>query len=86
LDAVLISHLHEDYVGGFRSMTRRTFAFAAEPVEPRGVPAYVPRRSATTGRQWCSRPARGGGAEVAVLPPLPRMLFWIGPVPSGRWW
>src|SRR6266487_1413650 len=81
LDAVVISHLHEDHVGGFRSMTRRTFSFAAEPLEPRGVPAYVPTeirhdRAAvvlTTGPRVVAR-------GVAVLPPLPRMLFWIGPV------
>jgi 7,8-dihydropterin-6-yl-methyl-4-(beta-D-ribofuranosyl)aminobenzene 5'-phosphate synthase len=42
LDAVVISHLHADHVGGLRAMRRRTFAFAAEPLEPRGVPAYVP--------------------------------------------
>ena len=41
LDAVVISHLHEDHVGGFRAMTRRTFAFAAEPSEPRGARQVV---------------------------------------------
>jgi glyoxylase-like metal-dependent hydrolase (beta-lactamase superfamily II) len=44
LDAVVISHLHADHVGGLRAMRRRTFAFAADPLEPRGVPAA--RRSA----------------------------------------
>jgi len=39
LDAVVISHLHADHVGGLQAMRRRTFAFAAEPLEPRGVPA-----------------------------------------------
>jgi len=42
LDAVVISHLHPDHVGGVRSVARRTFSFAAEAIEPRGVPAYVP--------------------------------------------
>jgi 7,8-dihydropterin-6-yl-methyl-4-(beta-D-ribofuranosyl)aminobenzene 5'-phosphate synthase len=44
LDAVVISHLHLDHVGGLRAVRRRTFAFAAEPLEPRGVPAHVPTR------------------------------------------
>jgi 7,8-dihydropterin-6-yl-methyl-4-(beta-D-ribofuranosyl)aminobenzene 5'-phosphate synthase len=79
LDAVVISHLHLDHVGGLRAVRRRTFAFAAEPLEPRGVPAHVPTRmhhpradiAVTTG-------PRVIGPGMAVLPPLPRMLFWPG--------
>ncbi len=79
LDAVVISHLHADHVGGLQAMRRRTFAFAAEPLEPRGVPAYVPTPmqhpradvAVTTG-------PRVIGPGLAVLPPLPRMLFWPG--------
>ncbi|MGE5131784.1 MAG: MBL fold metallo-hydrolase, partial [Gemmatimonadota bacterium] len=41
LDAVVISHLHLDHVGGLRQQLRRTFAFAAAPLEPRGIPAFV---------------------------------------------
>ena len=87
LDAVVISHLHADHVGGLRAMRRRTFAFAAEPLEPRGVPAYVPTPmqhpradvAVTTG-------PRVIGPGLAVLPPLPRMLFWPGTSPSRPWW
>jgi len=79
LDAVVVSHLHADHVGGFRAMRRRTFSFAAEPLEPRGVPAHVPAQmshpradvAVTTGPTVI-------GPGMAVLPPLPRMLFWIG--------
>ena len=36
LDAVVISHLHADHVGGIRAMRAGTFSFSAEPLEPRG--------------------------------------------------
>jgi 7,8-dihydropterin-6-yl-methyl-4-(beta-D-ribofuranosyl)aminobenzene 5'-phosphate synthase len=79
LDAVVISHLHADHVGGLGAMRRQTFAFAAEALEPPGVPAYVPTLmhhpradiAVTTGPRVIA-PA------MAVLPPLPRMLFWAG--------
>jgi 7,8-dihydropterin-6-yl-methyl-4-(beta-D-ribofuranosyl)aminobenzene 5'-phosphate synthase len=79
LDAVVISHLHADHVGGVQAMRRRTFAFAGEPLEPRGVPAHVPTQmehpraevAVTTGPRVIA-------PGMAVLPPLPRMLFWLG--------
>lgn len=79
LDAVVISHLHADHVGGVRAMRRRTFAFAAEPLEPRGVPAYVPTpmRHPRADIAVTADP-RVIGPGMAVLPPLPRMLFWLG--------
>ena len=79
LDAVVISHLHADHVGGLRAMRRRTFAFAAEPLEPGGVPAYVPTpmRHPRADIAVTDGP-RVIGPGMAVLPPLPRMLFWPG--------
>jgi 7,8-dihydropterin-6-yl-methyl-4-(beta-D-ribofuranosyl)aminobenzene 5'-phosphate synthase len=79
LDAVVISHLHADHVGGIRAMRARTFSFSAEPLEPRGIPAYVPGPmrhpradvTLTTGPRVIA-------PGMAVLPPLPRMLFWAG--------
>jgi hypothetical protein len=66
-------------VGGLRAVRRRTFTFAAGALEPAGVPAHVPARmhhpradiAVTTG-------PRVIGPGMAVLPPLPRMLFWLG--------
>ena len=79
LDAVVISHLHPDHVGGIGAARRRTFTFSRESREPRGVPAHVPAPMrhpraeviATTGPRVIA-------PGVAVLPPLPRMLFWPG--------
>src|SRR5579859_249429 len=81
LDGVVISHLHADHVGGFRTSVRRTFAFCAEALEPRGLPAYVPTPMRhdradvvlTTGPRVIA-------PGVAVLPPLPAMMFWLGPI------
>ena len=81
LDGIVISHLHADHVGGLRSQRRHTFALGAEPVEPKGVPAYVPTAMRhdradvvlTTGPRVIA-------PGVAVLPPLPKMMFWLGPV------
>jgi 7,8-dihydropterin-6-yl-methyl-4-(beta-D-ribofuranosyl)aminobenzene 5'-phosphate synthase len=81
LDGIVISHLHPDHVGGVRSQRRRTFAFSAEPLESKGLPAYVPTPMShdradvalTTGPRVIA-------TGVAVLPPLPAMMFWTGPV------
>lgn len=79
LDAVVISHLHADHVGGLRAMRQHTFTFSREPLEPRGVPAHVPTQM---GHPRADVVVTSGprviGPGMAVLPPLPRMLFWIG--------
>jgi 7,8-dihydropterin-6-yl-methyl-4-(beta-D-ribofuranosyl)aminobenzene 5'-phosphate synthase len=81
LDGVVVSHLHVDHVGGLRNLRRRTFSFAAEPLEPRGVPAYVPTEMHHDRAQVLPTTApRVVAPGMAVLPPLPRMLFWIGAV------
>ena len=79
LDAVVISHLHLDHVGGLRAMRSRTFAFAAGALEPHGVPAHVPTsmQHPRADIVVTSGP-RVIGPGMAVLPPLPRMLFWPG--------
>ena len=79
LDAVVISHLHPDHVGGIGAARRRTFSFSREPLEPRGVPAYVPAPMQHPRADVI--PATGPqviAPGMVVLPPLPRMLFWPG--------
>jgi 7,8-dihydropterin-6-yl-methyl-4-(beta-D-ribofuranosyl)aminobenzene 5'-phosphate synthase len=82
LDAVVISHLHMDHVGGPGRQLRRTFAFSRQPLEPAGIPAYVPAemthpRARTVTTTTAPRVIAPG---IAVLPPLPQALFWLGPV------
>jgi 7,8-dihydropterin-6-yl-methyl-4-(beta-D-ribofuranosyl)aminobenzene 5'-phosphate synthase len=79
VDAVVISHLHADHVGGVRAMREHTFAFSAEPLEPRGLPAHVPTQmSHSRADVLVTTGPRVIGPGLAVLPPLPRMLFWLG--------
>lgn len=80
VDGVVISHLHPDHVGGWRMLRRRTFAFSPAPIEPRGVPAFVP----TDMRHARADVVQSDGARViatgvAVLPTLPAALL-MGPV------
>lgn len=79
LDGVVLSHLHADHVGGVRQQLRRTFAFSGDPVEPSGLPAYVP--TAMSHDRMDPVPTTGPrviAPGIALLPPLPRMLFWFG--------
>jgi 7,8-dihydropterin-6-yl-methyl-4-(beta-D-ribofuranosyl)aminobenzene 5'-phosphate synthase len=80
LDAVVISHLHPDHVGGIRAVRGRTFTFTRGGREPLGVPAHVP--TAMRHERADVVPTDGPrviAQGVAVLPPLPRALFWLGP-------
>src|SRR5579864_2626411 len=81
LDGVVISHLHADHVGGPRTQFGKTFAFSAEALEPRGIPAYVPTpmRHDRADVVLTTAPAVIAPG-VAVLPPLPANMFWLGPL------
>lgn len=81
LDGVVVSHLHGDHVGGFRTQLRKTFAFSAEALEPKGLPAYVPTPMTHERAEVLLTTGPRVIAEgVAVLPPLPAAMFWLGPV------
>ncbi|MCZ2857482.1 MBL fold metallo-hydrolase [Blastococcus sp. VKM Ac-2987] len=80
LDGVVVSHLHPDHVGGLRMARRRTFGLSPAPLEPRGLPAYVPTEM--THDRADVVPISGPrviAPGVAVLPPLPAVVF-LGPV------
>ncbi len=81
LDCVVISHLHPDHVGGARSQFRRTFSFGRERTVPRSLTAFVPTEmSHPRADVRAVHETQVIGPGVAVLPPLPRALFWIGPI------
>ena len=77
--AVVLSHQHEDHVGGVRAQRAGTFAFSADPVEPPGLVAYAPvalTHPAAAVRVTTRATVLAPG--VALLPPLPAALFWDG--------
>jgi 7,8-dihydropterin-6-yl-methyl-4-(beta-D-ribofuranosyl)aminobenzene 5'-phosphate synthase len=82
LDGVVISHQHVDHVGGPAMIRRETFGFSVEPLEPRGLPAYVPSAGMTHDRAEVlpTTDPRVIAPGVAVLPPQPAALFFLGPV------
>jgi 7,8-dihydropterin-6-yl-methyl-4-(beta-D-ribofuranosyl)aminobenzene 5'-phosphate synthase len=81
LDCMVISHLHADHVGGAASQFRHTFSLGSEQLVPRSLPVYVPTdMSHPHADVSVVQEARVVGPGVAVLPPLPRMLFWLGPI------
>jgi 7,8-dihydropterin-6-yl-methyl-4-(beta-D-ribofuranosyl)aminobenzene 5'-phosphate synthase len=81
VSAVVISHLHPDHVGGIRAQLRNSFAVPDALRLPYAVPAFVPvdMTHSTADVTVVSAP-QVVAAGVAVLPPLNRMLFWLGRV------
>ncbi len=81
LDAVFISHLHLDHVGGIGRQARETFGLSAEPVHLRGIPAFVPQPMTHPSAQIETitepqRLARG----VASGGPIMKAIWLTGPV------
>jgi len=77
--AVVLSHRHEDHVGGLRAQRARSFAFSGDPVEPPGLvgDAPVPLTDPSAEVRVTTR-ATVLAPGVALLPPLPAALFWDG--------
>ncbi len=79
IDALVISHLHEDHVGGVRQMMQHTFALSGEPVDLKGVCAYVPVPiSNPTARVRVVHEPRVIAPGVASMGPIPRQMFFFG--------
>lgn len=80
LDAVFISHLHLDHVGGPRCQARRTFALSAEDVNLHGIPAYVPTSMThPTAAIDVVHEGRKLGDGLASTGPLTRAIWLTGP-------
>jgi 7,8-dihydropterin-6-yl-methyl-4-(beta-D-ribofuranosyl)aminobenzene 5'-phosphate synthase len=86
IDAVFISHPHLDHVGGRAQQTTKTFALSREPVDLRGIPAYVPAQathpSAHVEVIAGPRPLDRGtlGPGLASSGPIPRAIWLMGTV------
>jgi 7,8-dihydropterin-6-yl-methyl-4-(beta-D-ribofuranosyl)aminobenzene 5'-phosphate synthase len=83
IDAVVISHLHLDHVGGMRNHLGRTFDLSARPVDLAGKPAYLPTQMThpTTQVHIVDGPCRIAPG-IASLGPIPRQLFFFGWTPE----
>jgi 7,8-dihydropterin-6-yl-methyl-4-(beta-D-ribofuranosyl)aminobenzene 5'-phosphate synthase len=80
LDAVFISHIHLDHVGGIDSARRRTFALSAQPVDLGGIPAYVPApMTHPSARVEVVTEPRKLAEGVASSGPLTRAIWLMGP-------
>lgn len=81
LDCIVVSHLHADHVGGPGSQLRHTFGLGATLPVPRSLPAFVPTQMRHPRADVCvNQEARVIGKGVALLPPMSRMLFWLGSI------
>jgi 7,8-dihydropterin-6-yl-methyl-4-(beta-D-ribofuranosyl)aminobenzene 5'-phosphate synthase len=79
LDAIFISHMHEDHVGGIPCQLRHTFALSAGPVDLRGIPAWVPQPMTQPGADV--RVVTGPqviAPGVATTGVIPRQMFFLG--------
>ena len=83
IDAVVISHAHEDHVGGMSHMMRHTFALSGQPVDLKGIPAYVPvPLSNPTARVTVVDGPLVIAPGVASMGPISRQLFFLGWTPE----
>jgi 7,8-dihydropterin-6-yl-methyl-4-(beta-D-ribofuranosyl)aminobenzene 5'-phosphate synthase len=79
LPAVVLSHQHEDHVGGVGPQRAGSFAFSGDPLEPPGLVAYAPLPlTHPTAEVRVTTRATIPAPGIALLPPLPAALFWDG--------
>ena len=80
LDAVVISHIHLDHVGGPPCQAQRTFALSAEDVDLRGIPAYTPApMTHATAKVETVTQGRRLSEGIASTGPLTRAIWLMGP-------
>ena len=81
IEALAISHLHLDHMGGARAQRRRRVAVPGRFAPPRPIPCFLPDRAEAPGFEPC---VIGGPRELAAgigtTGPLTRALFFLGSV------
>jgi len=79
IDAIVISHLHLDHVGGFRYQRQRSFGLSAGPVALDGKRAFLPTDMThpSAAVEVLEAPRRLANG-IASLGPIPRQLFFFG--------
>lgn len=83
VDAIVISHLHLDHVGGMACQRQQTFALSGEPVDLSGLRAYVPTpMTHPTAEVELVAGPRVIAPGIVSLGPIPRQLFFFGWTPE----
>jgi 7,8-dihydropterin-6-yl-methyl-4-(beta-D-ribofuranosyl)aminobenzene 5'-phosphate synthase len=79
VDAMAISHLHPDHMGGLRAQMRNSVVVPKEMGDPEGQPCYLPGEAAASGfeAEVVDEP-RLLAAGIATTGPLARSLFLQG--------
>jgi len=82
-DMVFISHAHCDHLGGMSHQMEGTFDLSAEPVDLKGMPAYVPQPLANpTANMTLVEGPMILAPGVSSIGPIPRQLFFFGWTPE----
>jgi 7,8-dihydropterin-6-yl-methyl-4-(beta-D-ribofuranosyl)aminobenzene 5'-phosphate synthase len=83
IDVLVISHAHGDHLGGMSPQMRNTFAPSGQPIDLKGILAYVPvPLSNPAARVVVVDGPRVVAPGVASMGPIPRQLFFSGWTPE----
>jgi len=79
IDAVAISHLHNDHMGGLKAFRSMELGYPASLRPPQSIPCFLPAQAAAPGFDTtvvCEPRMLSGG--IASTGPLARRLFFLG--------
>jgi len=83
VNAVVISHGHQDHVGGLKAQMAHSFVLPSNQLERRGVPAYVPEpMEHPTAELDVVESPQLVAPGVATIGPISRPLFLLGLTPE----
>jgi len=79
IDAVAISHLHNDHMGGLKAFRSMELGYPVSLHPPQSVPCFLPAQAAAPGfDSLVVREPRMLAAGIASTGPLARRLFFLG--------